>query len=73
MADREQYTPGPASGVQTRKDGEKWTLMLVRALRHSPEKSGRRLPTERTTRVGSLEADGSLGRVGTTFPNSSSF
>jgi hypothetical protein len=37
-ADREQYTPGPASGAQVRKDGEKWTLILVRELRHSPEK-----------------------------------
>jgi hypothetical protein len=23
MTDREQYTPGPASGAQVRKDGEK--------------------------------------------------
>src|SRR5213078_5302861 len=38
MIDREQYTPGPASGAQVRKDGEKWTLILVRELRHSPEK-----------------------------------
>jgi uncharacterized protein YndB with AHSA1/START domain len=34
----EQYTPGPASGAQVRKEGEKWTLILVRDLRHSPEK-----------------------------------
>jgi Activator of Hsp90 ATPase homolog 1-like protein len=38
MIDREQYTPGPARGAQVRKDGEKWTLILVRDLRHSPEK-----------------------------------
>ena len=38
MTVREQYTPGPASGAQIRKDGEKWTLILVRELRHSPEK-----------------------------------
>jgi len=38
MTDREQYTPGPASGAQVQKDGEKWTLILVRELRHSPEK-----------------------------------
>ena len=38
MTYREQYTPGPASGAQIRKDGEKWTLVLVRELRHSPEK-----------------------------------
>ena len=40
---REQYTPGPASGAQIRRDRgqhgeEKWTLILVRELRHSPEK-----------------------------------
>ena len=34
MIDREQYTPGPATGAQIRKDGEKWTLILVRELRH---------------------------------------
>ena len=38
MTDRDQYTPGPASGAEVRKDGEKWTLILVRELRHSPEK-----------------------------------
>jgi hypothetical protein len=38
MTDLEQYTAGPASGAQLRKDGEKWTLILVRELRHSPEK-----------------------------------
>ena len=36
MTDREQYTPGPASGAEVRKDGESWTLILVRELRHSP-------------------------------------
>src|SRR5262249_18673534 len=34
---REQYAPGPAS-AEVHKDGEKWTLVLVRELRHSPEK-----------------------------------
>src|SRR5262249_18259206 len=28
--------PGPAAGAEVRKDGEKWTLVLVRELRHSP-------------------------------------
>jgi hypothetical protein len=35
---REHYKPGPASAAQVRKDGEKWTLILVRELRHAPEK-----------------------------------
>ena len=38
MTHLEQYTPGPAYGAQIRKDGEKWTLILVRELRHLPEK-----------------------------------
>ena len=38
MTDREHYTPSPASGAQVRKDGAKWTLMLVRELRDSPPK-----------------------------------
>ena len=38
MTHREPYVPGPANGAQVRKDGEKWTLVLVRDLRHSPEK-----------------------------------
>ena len=38
MSDHGQYKPGPASGAEVRKDGEKWTLILIRELRHSPEK-----------------------------------
>jgi len=36
MTHREQYVPGPARGAQVRKDGERWTLILVRDLRHPP-------------------------------------
>lgn len=38
MSDRAQYQPGPATAAQVRKDGDKWTLILVRDLRHPPEK-----------------------------------
>jgi uncharacterized protein YndB with AHSA1/START domain len=38
MTEREHYVPGPAFGASVRKGGEKWTLILVRDLRHSPEK-----------------------------------
>ena len=38
MTDREQYAPGPAGGAQVQKDGDNWTLIVVRELRHSPEK-----------------------------------
>jgi DNA-binding transcriptional ArsR family regulator/uncharacterized protein YndB with AHSA1/START domain len=67
MADREQYTPGPASGAQVRKEGEKWTLILVRELRHSPEKVWKALTDPAHLREWApFEADGSLGTVGTT-------
>src|ERR1700756_89734 len=66
MADREQYTPGPASGAQIRKDGERWTLVLVRELRHSPEKVWLALTDPAHLREWApFEADGNLGTVGT--------
>ena len=66
MTDREQYTPGPASGAEIRKDGEKWTLILVRELRHSPEKVWQALTDPAHLREWApFEADGSLGTVGT--------
>jgi len=34
MTDRAQYVPGPARGAQVRKDGERWTLILVRDVPH---------------------------------------
>ena len=36
LTNREQYTPGPAGGAHIRKDGENWTLIVVRELRHPP-------------------------------------
>jgi uncharacterized protein YndB with AHSA1/START domain len=67
MSVREQYTPGPASGAQIRKDGEKWTLILVRELRHSPEKVWQALTDPAHLREWApFDADGSLGTVGTT-------
>jgi uncharacterized protein YndB with AHSA1/START domain len=33
---KEPYEPGPASTAKVRKDGETWTLVLVRDLRHPP-------------------------------------
>ena len=38
MTEPELYAPGPANLARVLKDGEKWTLILVRELRHSPEK-----------------------------------
>ena len=66
MGDREQYTPGPASGAQIRKDGEKWTLILVRELRHAPEKVWQALTEPAHLREWAPFEDGSLATVGTT-------
>jgi uncharacterized protein YndB with AHSA1/START domain len=67
MSDREQYTPGPASGAEIRKEGEKWTLVLVRQLRHSPEKVWQGLTDPAHLREWApFEADGNLGKVRTT-------
>ena len=66
MIDREQYTPGPASGAQVRKDGDKWTLILVRELRHSREKVWRALTDpEHLREWAPFETDGNLGTAST--------
>ena len=65
MTDREHYAPGPARGAQIRKDGEKWTLILVRELRHSPEKVWHALTDPAHLREWApFDADRSLGTVG---------
>ena len=72
MTGREQYNPGPASGARVQKDRgqngeEKWTLILVRELRHSPEKVWQALTDPAQLREWApFEADGSLGTVGNT-------
>jgi uncharacterized protein YndB with AHSA1/START domain len=67
MTNLEQYVPGPAYGAQIQKDGEKWTLILVRELRHSPEKVWRALTDPAHLREWApFDADGSLGLVGAT-------
>ena len=67
MTDRERYTPGAASGAQVRKEGENRTLILVRELRHPPEKVWQALTDPAHLREWSpFDADGSLGTVGST-------
>ena len=62
---REQYAPGPASGAQVRKGGEKWTLILVRELHHPPGKVWRALTDPVHLREWApFEADGNLATVG---------
>ena len=67
MSELEQYAPGPASGAQVRKDGENWTLVLVRQLRHSPEKVWQALTDPAHLHEWApFDADGSLGSAGRT-------
>src|SRR3954451_21021187 len=67
MRGREQYSPGPAHGAQVRKDGEKWTLILVKELRHAPEKVWQALTDPAQLREWApFDADRSLAAVGTT-------
>ncbi|HLV94797.1 MAG TPA: SRPBCC family protein [Candidatus Acidoferrales bacterium] len=66
MSTREQYIPGPANVAHVQKDGEKWTLILTRELRHSPEKVWQALTDpEHLREWAPFDADKSLGTVGT--------
>ena len=67
MTHREPYAPGPAAGARVEKDGEKWTLVLVRELRHSPEKVWQALTDPAQLREWApFDADRSLDTVGKT-------
>jgi len=72
VSDRAQYIPGSASGARIQKDplangGEKWTLVLVRDLRHPPEKVWQALTDPAHLREWApYDADGNLGAVGNT-------
>ena len=67
MTDRDQYTPGPARGARVERDGEKWTLILVRDLRHSPDKVWEALTEPAQLREWApFDADGSLDKAGNT-------
>jgi len=66
MSNRERYTPGHASGADVRKEGEKWTLVLVRDLSHPPAKVWRAITEpEHLRQWAPFDADRSLGSVGT--------
>jgi hypothetical protein len=67
MTTPEQYTPGPANLARVQKDGENWTLVLVRQLRHAPEKVWRALTDPAQLREWApFDANGNLGVAGTT-------
>ncbi len=65
MTDRQPYSPGPATGAQVRKGGDKWTLILVRELRHSPQKVWQALVDPAQVREWApFDVDGRLDTVG---------
>jgi uncharacterized protein YndB with AHSA1/START domain len=67
MSYRENYNPGPAAGAEVHKDGEKWTLVLIRELKHSPEKVWQALTDPAELREWApFDADGNLGAAGST-------
>jgi uncharacterized protein YndB with AHSA1/START domain len=69
MNDPEPYTPGPAYGAHLEKGGaqhDKWTLILVRQLRHSPDKVWQALTDPAHLREWApFVTNRSLGEVGT--------
>ena len=65
MTERERYTPGPAAGARVEKDGDKWTLVLVRELRHAPQTVWQALTDPAQLREWApFDADGSLAGQG---------
>ena len=65
MSNRESYIPGAAADAEVRKDGDNWTLVLVRELRHSPEKVWQALTDPTQLREWApYDADRSLAAVG---------
>jgi uncharacterized protein YndB with AHSA1/START domain len=66
MRSREQYAPGAASGAKVQKEGEKWTLVLVRDLSHPPAKVWKAITEpEHLREWAPFDSDRSLGTVGT--------
>ena len=62
-----QYIPGPAIGAQVKKDGENWTLILVRELNHPRERVWEALTDPQHLREWApFDADGNLGAAGST-------
>ena len=67
MTDRVPYDPGPAAGARVLKAGDQWSLILVRDLRHSPDKVWQALTDPAQLHEWApFDADASLGAAGAT-------
>ncbi len=65
MNGREKYEPGPAFGAEARNEGDKWTLILIRELRHPPKKVWQALTDPAELREWApYDADRNLGSAG---------
>ncbi|MEO6602623.1 MAG: SRPBCC family protein [Polyangiaceae bacterium] len=65
MSKRDKYAPGPAAAAEVAKDGENWTLVLVRELRHPPAMVWEALTEpQQLSEWAPFDADRSLGVVG---------
>ena len=65
MTNQESYMPGSAAGAEVRKDGDHWTLVLVRELRHPPAQVWRALTDpEHLREWAPFDADRNLATVG---------
>jgi len=60
------YAPGAAFGAEIEKEGEKWTLLIVRELRHAPAKVWEALTDPAHLREWApFDSDKNLGTAGT--------
>jgi len=65
MSRRERYAPGAAFGARIEKGEKEWTLVLVRDLKHPPEKVWSALTDpEQLKEWAPFDADRNLGSVG---------
>ena len=59
------YSPGPAFGAEVQKNGERWTLALVRTLKHPPERVWEALTDPAHLREWApFDADRNMGTAG---------
>ncbi len=66
MGSHEAYNPGPASGAEVQKSGDRWTLVIVRDLRHPPARVWEALTDPAQLREWApFDSDRNLGSVGT--------
>jgi uncharacterized protein YndB with AHSA1/START domain len=66
MSNRDAYTPAAAFGADIEKNGDEWTLVLVRSLAHPPAKVWAALTDPAQLREWApFDADRNLGTVGT--------